>query len=607
MCCGCTRSVVAIAHGKVLGRARGGAGLLALLPALAGAQNLYVANTNGNTLAVVDIGTNTVVDTIKVGKRPFAAAVTPDNTRLYVANFQSGSVSVVNTIVNKVIATVPLVHKGTVNAVAVSADGETVYAVGTGKTGGFLWTIATATNKLTKTVNLAPKPSFPGAIALNPADSTKLYVSDEVAQTVLVLDTTNLDAPPTSITSGTLLLSPFGMAVSPDGSTLYVANVDTTALSGIAVIDTSTNAVSGISGSAGIAESNITLSPDGDTAYVSGNAEESGCVTVIQNLNTTPSVLQGPGSDGNCTIFTGGLEFPQGAVLSPDGATLYTALLGDFAHHPTGELALVDASNNSWDQTTAIALPKFSGAAVSPQALVRPPVAYVASSSGKISVINTVTQTVATTLSGGADPDAIALNQGRSFLAVASASGGSVSLIATATGKPLGKFKVGKDPAAVAVTPDGSKVFVANAGTTAAPGSTVSVITVATKAVAPVTVGTGPDAVVITPDGVVAYVANGGSGTVTPIAIADLSPGTPITVGTTPDALAVTPDGATVFVANFGDGTVTPITTGTQSAGALITVGQGPAGLAMSPDGKTLYVANETDARSRWSTSAAAR
>jgi len=79
----------------------------------------------GNTVSVIDSATNTVIDTITVGAKPSAMAVSPDGSRLYVTNSGDDTVSVVDTATNSVVATIPV---GAVpNGVAVSPDGSRIY------------------------------------------------------------------------------------------------------------------------------------------------------------------------------------------------------------------------------------------------------------------------------------------------------------------------------------------------------------------------------------------------------------------------------------------------------------------------------------------------
>ena len=77
-------------------------------------------------------------------------------------------------------------------------------------------------------------------------------------------------------------------------------------------------------------------------------------------------------------------------------------------------------------------------------------------------------------------------------------------MIATATNTVTSRSEVRAFPEGVAVSPDGSRVYVANAGS-----STVSVIDTATNTVtATIAVGLWRYGVAVTPDGSKVYVAN---------------------------------------------------------------------------------------------------
>jgi YVTN family beta-propeller protein len=61
---------------------------------------------DSNTVSVIDTTTNTVIDTVNVGTKPYGVAVTPDGTEVYVANDKENTVSVIDTDTNTVTATV---------------------------------------------------------------------------------------------------------------------------------------------------------------------------------------------------------------------------------------------------------------------------------------------------------------------------------------------------------------------------------------------------------------------------------------------------------------------------------------------------------------------
>jgi YVTN family beta-propeller protein len=100
------------------------------------------------------------------------------------------------------------------------------------------------------------------------------------------------------------------------------------------------------------------------------------------------------------------------------------------------------------------------------------------------------------------------------FVYVTNAASNTVSVIDTATNTVVTTVGVGNTPEEVAVTPDGKHAYVTNSGS-----NNVSVIATATNAVgATVTVGNKPFGVAVTPDGKHVYVTlNGASGTVSVI------------------------------------------------------------------------------------------
>ena len=68
-------------------------------------ERIYVTNSDDNTISVIDITTNTVIDTIPIGIEPFDIAYSPYNQRMYVTNGGDSTVSVINTTTNTVDST----------------------------------------------------------------------------------------------------------------------------------------------------------------------------------------------------------------------------------------------------------------------------------------------------------------------------------------------------------------------------------------------------------------------------------------------------------------------------------------------------------------------
>jgi YVTN family beta-propeller protein len=58
---------------------------------------MYVANTEADSISVIDTATNTIIETIYTGDGPIAIEFNPNNNDMYVANEISNTVSVVDT------------------------------------------------------------------------------------------------------------------------------------------------------------------------------------------------------------------------------------------------------------------------------------------------------------------------------------------------------------------------------------------------------------------------------------------------------------------------------------------------------------------------------
>jgi len=136
---------------------------------------------------------------------------------------------------------------------------------------------------------------------------------------------------------------PEGLAVSPDGKTVYVANEDAGAAS---IVDAASGRVLQEL-AVGIEPEGVAVSPDGRWVYVT--AETSGTVTVIDAQTRAVAA----------TVLVG--QRPRSATFSPDGRHAYvTAELG-------GNVTLIDVPSHSVVRTVPLAQPaRPCGVAVAP-------------------------------------------------------------------------------------------------------------------------------------------------------------------------------------------------------------------------------------------------
>jgi len=357
-------------------------------------DRLYVANTVGNNVAVLDANTGAVLATVPVGLRPSQLAVSPDGGTLYVANQGSNAVSAYNTATGASLANIPVaapqglavspdgtrlyVSSIATNRVSVinTATGATLASIATGVTpvgiavnedgsrvyvanrgSGTVSTINTATNRVIGTVTVG---TLPQQVALS-ADGTRLYVTNTGSGTVSVVDTTTS----TAITTVEVGPSPNGITLSGDGSLAYVVNGDNT----MSVIDTATSTkvtgtVRAETGSLGY----VAVSPDGNTVYVSNSAgyflrsislihvdpppitqnpgtgplfeDFEGAAGTPPDPDTWSYLLGAGGSNGQLQAFT---NFPRNASLDGEGNLVITAR----------QETITDPFGGTWNYTSA--------------------------------------------------------------------------------------------------------------------------------------------------------------------------------------------------------------------------------------------------------------
>jgi len=199
----------------------------------------YVTNSNGTTITIINTATDTVMGTITGFNGPSGMVINSTGTTGYVNNYGSpggggsGSgttVSVVNLLSNTVTATVTVDLAPA--ALAISPDNKYVYTVNykTGSTDGTISVITTSNN--TSIISAMTGLSGPFGIALNPA-GTVAYVTNFGSNNFSPFGTTlsviSLATPTAPVITNTITLGiqPSGVAVSPDGMTVYVSNYNT--------------------------------------------------------------------------------------------------------------------------------------------------------------------------------------------------------------------------------------------------------------------------------------------------------------------------------------------------------------------------------------------
>lgn len=304
-----------------------------------------------------------------------------------------------------------------------------------------------------------------GLVLASPAAAARLaYVTNSGDGTVTVLDA-DANAPVGTVTVGG---EPTDVAITPDGSLAFVANLNGT----VSVISTATNQLVGGPIAVGAKPRGIAISPDGSRAYVSNSAD--GTVSVIDVA--TRGVV--------ATIQVG--KEPEGIAFSPDGTRAFVAQRG-------GDISVIDTATSA----VASTIPDPLGPArisIGP----RGGRGYVTNSaSTSISPFNSANGAIGTPIAVGAAPLGIATTPNGQFAYVTLPEAGSVAVVNAAldslAGPPVGGFP---GAAGIAIDPGGQHGYVTDGA-----GNVVTLLdSVHNLAAGPIQAGSKPSAVAVVPD-----------------------------------------------------------------------------------------------------------
>ena len=334
---------------------------------------VYVTNTQSNTVSVINAATNTVTATVSVGVGPRGVAINPAGTSVYVANGTDGTISVIDTATNRVAATVNV--GGYPYSLAVNPAGTYLYVTASGNPGGKVFVINTATNAVATTVDVSGMfgDSVALGVAVHPA-GTYVYVAGyDVPRngfnTVSVINaSTNALTTTVAVPSNYPLGHPFGIAINPAGTRVYVPVAGTNT---VPIMDTATNTITDfatLGGSAEDAEDSTGNIVIGGPAFVSPSITSGGIVSSADYASGAPVA---PGS--LVAVFG---AFPIGAAAQATVAPLPTTLAGLSMQFSGVQAPFIYASATQanvqvpWElagQTQASVIAAVGGNASSPQ------------------------------------------------------------------------------------------------------------------------------------------------------------------------------------------------------------------------------------------------
>lgn len=236
-----------------------------------------------NSLWAIDARDGSVVARVPVGEGPTHPVVSPNGRWVYVTNTDGDSVSVIDTELWEVVGIIPDLpepHDG-----AVSPDGSFLYLATSGS--GTLTVVETKTREVVQSVPVGRKPR---GVVTGGRNGDIIYVTNKEDGTLSVIEA------PTGPVLSTVFVGrgAHAIRVSPDGAMIYVA------LSGedsVAVLDSDPLRVLDKI-PVGRAPEQIDLSRDGRRLFASNNKDSTVSIIDVQSGTVVQTVAAGKGVYG---------------------------------------------------------------------------------------------------------------------------------------------------------------------------------------------------------------------------------------------------------------------------------------------------------------------
>lgn len=182
---------------------------------------LYVGNSRGDDISVIDLNALRVVGDIKVGENVHGVTLLPDGSRLFVTIESNHTLRTVDTASGKVIGTVQLT--GRPNQCAVTPDGK--YVVVPIRDGDSVDIVDVAQQKVAKVLPIKEPHN-----ALDTGSNRYVFVSSMGSHEINVIDLAKMEFSAVLPAGG----RPRPYVVSSDGKTMYVAVSN---LNGFVIVD----------------------------------------------------------------------------------------------------------------------------------------------------------------------------------------------------------------------------------------------------------------------------------------------------------------------------------------------------------------------------------
>lgn len=284
-------------------------------PALGGG-GILLLEKGDHKAAFVEPETFSIVARVDTGRGPHEVVVSPDGDTAFVSNYggwrsdrpagpprlePGNTISVIDTRARAVRATWNLGEYRLPHGLALSSDGRRLLVTAEGKQA--LVELDAEKGSVEKVWSIAQHVSH--MVAVTP-DGSRAYVANVASGSVTVLDRRSGKA--RTVTTGD---GSEGLALSPGGGEVWVAD---RAADAISIVDTATGDVAATVPSGGRFPIRLAFAPDGATVWVS-NANSSTVTALDARTRAVVASIDVPAN-------------PIGLAFRPDGARLYVACSG---------------------------------------------------------------------------------------------------------------------------------------------------------------------------------------------------------------------------------------------------------------------------------------
>ena len=268
---------------------------------------VYLTNGKDNTVSIISTASLSVVKAVQVDKYPGGLAISPDGNFVYVGHFDASTLAVISTASQEVVEMAEI-GEDIEGMMAISPDGATIYASDFAG-GGEINIISAASRQIVGSIDVDP--SMDVAIA---PDGSSLYVVNSSDEELVQISTATHQVT-NHIPLGQDVHDYTNLAIEPNGDFVYVPIRNL-----MIVVSTASEAVVqsitvGNASLGNFALTGVAVSPDGEFVYLA-NAEESS-VAIIST--ETSSVIE--------TVSVG--RGPVSIAVSPDGRAIYVTTVQD--------------------------------------------------------------------------------------------------------------------------------------------------------------------------------------------------------------------------------------------------------------------------------------